>query len=220
MHTGKRPCSDSRVERGSQREGRLAYHLLGSTSPTPLDGGVNTFVPDSSALCLCIRYAAVVHYSLFVFVCVYMCVWEREWERLRVTDREIVCFWCKLLFWGILGRFMQIKAVRIMVRMNFWGFSKDPALMHVSLAKQSGCNSCCSRVPVYETQYLGNFLFTKAKLHSFTVCWRRRGRRRRCFILIFPLSNKWFHVTCIPWEIQVFLDHGPMTGSPIKKGFL
>jgi hypothetical protein len=26
------------------------------------------------------------------------------------------------------------------------------------------------------------------------------------------LSNKWFHVTCIPWEIQVFLDHGPMTG--------
>jgi hypothetical protein len=34
------------------------------------------------------------------------------------------------------------------------------------------------------------------------------------------LSNKWFHVTCIPWEIQVFLDHDPMTGSPIKKGFL
>jgi hypothetical protein len=34
------------------------------------------------------------------------------------------------------------------------------------------------------------------------------------------LSNKWFHVTCIPWEIQVFLDHGPMTGNPIKKGFL
>jgi hypothetical protein len=33
---------------------------------------------------------------------------------------------------------------------------------------QSGCNSCCSRVPVYETQYLRNFLFTKAKL-SCTV---------------------------------------------------
>jgi hypothetical protein len=95
MHTGKRslptiiiscwswlrPCSDSRVERGSQREGRLAYHLLGTTSPAPLDGGVNTFVPNSSALCLCIRYAAVVHYSLFVYVCVYMCARERESER-------------------------------------------------------------------------------------------------------------------------------------------
>ncbi len=41
--------------------------------------------------------------SLFVYVCVYMCVWE------RVRDREIVWFWCKLLFWGILGRFMQSK---------------------------------------------------------------------------------------------------------------